>query len=91
MKALDSDTWEEAPFEVGNWFRQRVRWQKGWMRPVNDYFCTVNINRLAHFKRGGSPLSQRRRNKTDRHSASVRARKELRPDFRRTLLQKTVA
>ena len=32
VKALDSDTWEEAPFEVGNWFRQRVRWQKGWMQ-----------------------------------------------------------
>jgi cellulose synthase/poly-beta-1,6-N-acetylglucosamine synthase-like glycosyltransferase len=34
VKALDSDTWEEAPFEVGNWFRQRVRWQKGWMQTL---------------------------------------------------------
>jgi cellulose synthase/poly-beta-1,6-N-acetylglucosamine synthase-like glycosyltransferase len=32
VKALDSDTWEEAPYELGNWFRQRVRWQKGWMQ-----------------------------------------------------------
>lgn len=32
VKALDSDTWEEAPYEFGNWFRQRMRWQKGWMQ-----------------------------------------------------------
>jgi glycosyltransferase XagB len=32
VKTLDSDTWEEAPYELGNWFRQRVRWQKGWMQ-----------------------------------------------------------
>jgi glycosyltransferase XagB len=32
VKALDSDTWEEAPYEFGNWFRQRTRWQKGWMQ-----------------------------------------------------------
>jgi glycosyltransferase XagB len=69
VKTLDSDTWEEAPYELGNWFRQRVRWQKGWMRPVNDYFCDVSINKLAHFKPGGSPLSQRRRNKTGRQWA----------------------
>jgi cellulose synthase/poly-beta-1,6-N-acetylglucosamine synthase-like glycosyltransferase len=25
VRALDSDTWEEAPYELGNWFRQRVR------------------------------------------------------------------
>ena len=45
VRALDSDTWEEAPYELGNWFRQRVRWQKGWMqtlivhsrRPI--FFC----------------------------------------------------
>jgi glycosyltransferase XagB len=29
---LDSETTEEAPHELGNWFRQRVRWQKGWMQ-----------------------------------------------------------
>ena len=34
VKALDSDTWEEAPYEFGNWFRQRVRWQKGWMQTL---------------------------------------------------------
>ena len=30
--SLDSETTEEAPYELGNWFRQRVRWQKGWMQ-----------------------------------------------------------
>ena len=30
--SLNSDTSEEAPHEFGNWFRQRVRWQKGWMQ-----------------------------------------------------------
>jgi cellulose synthase/poly-beta-1,6-N-acetylglucosamine synthase-like glycosyltransferase len=34
VKALDSDTWEEAPYELGNWFGQRVRWQKGWMQTL---------------------------------------------------------
>ena len=34
VRALDSDTSEEAPSELGNWFRQRVRWQKGWMQTL---------------------------------------------------------
>jgi cellulose synthase/poly-beta-1,6-N-acetylglucosamine synthase-like glycosyltransferase len=34
VKTLDSDTWEEAPYEFGNWFHQRVRWQKGWMQTL---------------------------------------------------------
>ena len=34
VKALDSDTWEEAPYEFGNWFGQRVRWQKGWIQTL---------------------------------------------------------
>jgi cellulose synthase/poly-beta-1,6-N-acetylglucosamine synthase-like glycosyltransferase len=34
VATLDSDTWEEAPNDVGNWFRQRVRWQKGWMQTL---------------------------------------------------------
>jgi cellulose synthase/poly-beta-1,6-N-acetylglucosamine synthase-like glycosyltransferase len=34
VEALDSDTWEEAPHEFGNWFHQRVRWQKGWMQTI---------------------------------------------------------
>jgi len=34
VKALDSETWEEAPHELGNWFRQRIRWQKGWMQTL---------------------------------------------------------
>lgn len=28
---LPSTTWEEAPPDFGNWFRQRTRWLKGWM------------------------------------------------------------
>jgi cellulose synthase/poly-beta-1,6-N-acetylglucosamine synthase-like glycosyltransferase len=38
--ALDSDTSEEAPHELANWFRQRVRWQKGWMQT-----CIVHARR----------------------------------------------
>jgi cellulose synthase/poly-beta-1,6-N-acetylglucosamine synthase-like glycosyltransferase len=29
---LQSSTWEEAPQQLGNWFRQRTRWIKGWMQ-----------------------------------------------------------
>jgi hypothetical protein len=32
--ALDSETVEEAPTQLGEWFRQRVRWQKGWMQTM---------------------------------------------------------
>ena len=32
VESLDSDTSEEAPHEFANWFRQRVRWQKGWIQ-----------------------------------------------------------
>lgn len=34
VESLDSDTWEEAPHELMNWFAQRVRWQKGWMQTL---------------------------------------------------------
>jgi cellulose synthase/poly-beta-1,6-N-acetylglucosamine synthase-like glycosyltransferase len=34
VRALDSDTLEEAPYELRIWFRQRVRWQKGWMQTL---------------------------------------------------------
>jgi glycosyltransferase XagB len=50
VKALDSDTWEEAPFEVGNWFRQRVRWQKGWMQTL-----IVHSRRPIYFWRDLGP------------------------------------
>ena len=36
VRALESDTSEEAPHELKNWFRQRVRWQKGWLRLVKS-------------------------------------------------------
>jgi glycosyltransferase XagB len=29
---LASTTWEEAPVAFGQWFRQRTRWLKGWMK-----------------------------------------------------------
>jgi cellulose synthase/poly-beta-1,6-N-acetylglucosamine synthase-like glycosyltransferase len=31
-EVLDSTTYEEAPVDLGNWFRQRRRWTKGWMQ-----------------------------------------------------------
>jgi cellulose synthase/poly-beta-1,6-N-acetylglucosamine synthase-like glycosyltransferase len=30
--ALDSDTFEEAPIPLRAWFKQRCRWQKGWLQ-----------------------------------------------------------
>jgi hypothetical protein len=32
--SLASDTSEEAPNDLLNWFRQRVRWQKGWLQTL---------------------------------------------------------
>lgn len=29
---IASTTWEEAPQDLGNWWRQRTRWLKGWMQ-----------------------------------------------------------
>ena len=43
---LDSDTSEEAPHELGNWFGQRVRWQKGWMQT-----CIVHSRNPVRFVR----------------------------------------
>lgn len=34
VATLDSDTLEEAPHQLRNWFRQRVRWQKGWLQTL---------------------------------------------------------
>ncbi len=31
-RMIASDTWEEAPTEVGSWLKQRCRWLKGWMQ-----------------------------------------------------------
>jgi len=31
-QVMASTTWEEAPHQVGNWLRQRTRWQKGWIQ-----------------------------------------------------------
>jgi len=35
---ISSTTYEEAPARIGARLRQRTRWFKGWMRPVNGYF-----------------------------------------------------
>jgi cellulose synthase/poly-beta-1,6-N-acetylglucosamine synthase-like glycosyltransferase len=49
--SLISDTSEEAPYELGNWFRQRMRWQKGWMQT-----CIVQSREPLGFVRGLGPL-----------------------------------
>ena len=38
---IDSTTYEEAPAQFLPWLRQRTRWFKGWMRPVNFFVCSV--------------------------------------------------
>jgi cellulose synthase/poly-beta-1,6-N-acetylglucosamine synthase-like glycosyltransferase len=45
VRALDSDTSEEAPHELKNWFRQRVRWQKGWMQTLIVHSRRPNLFR----------------------------------------------
>ena len=45
VSALDSDTSEEAPHELKNWFRQRVRWQKGWMQTLIVHSRRPNLFR----------------------------------------------
>ena len=63
VKALDSDTWEEAPYEFGNWFSQRVRWQKGWIRLVKRKLSSRNCNDLSWNCTSPRCASQRCRNK----------------------------
>jgi cellulose synthase/poly-beta-1,6-N-acetylglucosamine synthase-like glycosyltransferase len=50
VRALDSDTSEEAPHQLKNWFRQRVRWQKGWMQTL-----IVHSRRPNFFRRDLGP------------------------------------
>jgi glycosyltransferase XagB len=50
VRALDSDTSEEAPHQLKNWFRQRVRWQKGWMQTL-----IVHTRRPNFFRRDLGP------------------------------------
>jgi hypothetical protein len=47
VETFDSDTWEEAPHELGNWFAQRVRWQKGGMRLSRYITSSNNFNILG--------------------------------------------
>lgn len=46
VASLDSETSEEAPHELANWFRQRVRWEKGWLQTL-----IVHSRRPIHFVR----------------------------------------
>jgi cellulose synthase/poly-beta-1,6-N-acetylglucosamine synthase-like glycosyltransferase len=48
--ALASSTAEEAPAEFAAWFRQRVRWQKGWMQTL-----IVHSRRPLRFARALGP------------------------------------
>jgi cellulose synthase/poly-beta-1,6-N-acetylglucosamine synthase-like glycosyltransferase len=34
VATMDSDTFEEAPSRLGNWFGQRRRWHKGWVQTL---------------------------------------------------------
>jgi hypothetical protein len=63
VRSLDSDTSEEAPYELGNWFRQRVRWQKGWMRLVKGNSFRRNCKTLTRNSINYRRSSQHRRNK----------------------------
>jgi hypothetical protein len=38
---ISSTTYEEAPARIGAWLRQRTRWFKGWMHPVNGYLNLI--------------------------------------------------
>ena len=42
-----STTWEEAPSDLGNWWRQRTRWLKGWMQTY-----------LVHMRQPGRLLAE---------------------------------
>lgn len=33
-RTIPSRTYEEAPFRLGSWIRQRTRWIKGWMQTL---------------------------------------------------------
>lgn len=58
VASLDSETSEEAPHEFANWFRQRVRWQKGWMRPVKQLLFSYLVNSLkAIWLKGLAPIA----------------------------------
>jgi cellulose synthase/poly-beta-1,6-N-acetylglucosamine synthase-like glycosyltransferase len=48
--ALASSTAEEAPVDFAAWFRQRVRWQKGWMQTL-----IVHSRRPLRFARALGP------------------------------------
>ncbi len=48
--ALASSTGEEAPTDFAAWFRQRVRWQKGWMQTL-----IVHSRRPLRFARALGP------------------------------------
>jgi cellulose synthase/poly-beta-1,6-N-acetylglucosamine synthase-like glycosyltransferase len=43
---IRSTTYEEAPARFRPWIRQRTRWFKGWIRPVNWSFLPRTLNTL---------------------------------------------
>jgi cellulose synthase/poly-beta-1,6-N-acetylglucosamine synthase-like glycosyltransferase len=47
---LTLPTFEHAPVAVRPWLRQRTRWLKGWMRPVNDCFLFLYSQCLRYSK-----------------------------------------
>ena len=50
-EVLDSVTYEEAPVDLGNWFRQRRRWTKGWMQTA---IVLGRTPRRLHAELGGA-------------------------------------
>ncbi len=45
---IANPTCEPGPERFDVWLRQRTRWFKGWMRPVNWHFFARDINGLVH-------------------------------------------
>jgi cellulose synthase/poly-beta-1,6-N-acetylglucosamine synthase-like glycosyltransferase len=43
---IEAATLEEANCELRNWFNQRSRWLKGWLRPVNDQNLSLHSNSI---------------------------------------------
>jgi hypothetical protein len=91
--SLISDTSEEAPCELGNWFRQRTRWQKGWMRLSSLMCLSRNFKALRRELRlypgnVATPSQQTcslramrlmRRSSTPQHRTSHRSGVEMQP------------
>ncbi len=51
---IASTTWEEAPEDPGNWWRQRSRWLKDWMQ---TYLVHMRQPRRLYFELGAIPFA----------------------------------